>query len=73
MAGRAHCAGCGGDVVAMRIGKSREDSEVVLRLERDVRGRVVPGTEAPVIDARADPLAHVPRNRVYWSEGENED
>lgn len=35
MAGRAHCRGCGGDVVAMNQLK-----EVVLRLERDVLGLV---------------------------------
>lgn len=38
-AARAHCRGCGGDVVAM----TNPGKEVVLRLERDVDGQVVPG------------------------------
>lgn len=40
MAARGHCRVCGGDVVAM----TNPGKEVVLRLERDVLGRVVVGS-----------------------------
>jgi len=50
MAARAHCAGCGGDVVAMSV----PGKEVVLRLERDVRGSVVPGYEPGTTDTSND-------------------
>ena len=46
MAARAHCAGCGGDVVAMSV----PGKEVVLRLERDVLGRVVTGDVPGTLD-----------------------
>jgi hypothetical protein len=48
MAARGHCRVCGGDVVAMDMAK-----EVVLRLERDVRGRVIAGS--PTTELNVEP------------------
>jgi hypothetical protein len=45
-AARAHCSGCGGDVVAM----TNPGKDVVLRLERDVLGRVVTGSPTTELD-----------------------
>jgi len=74
MSARGHCFVCGGDVVAMRIGKTREDSEVVLRVERDVLGRVVPGYPPEAInatveaEARRERLRRSSYNQPYFNE-----
>jgi hypothetical protein len=49
MAARGHCRVCGGDVVAM----TTPGKEVVLRLERDVLGRVIVGS--PTTELNAEP------------------
>jgi hypothetical protein len=68
MAARGHCRNCGGDVIALVIGKDRDSSPVVLRLERDVLGRVVPGFETTVLDARtmSDDTLRLAENRPVF-------
>lgn len=76
MAARGHCSVCGGDVVVLRIGKSRADSEVETRLERDVLGRVVPGYLPEVFDGRVEEerrrerLRQMSYNQPFFNEGE---
>lgn len=60
-AARTHCAGCGGDVVAM----TNPGKDVVLRLERDVLGRVVAGSPTTELDAEPELVDPQEAMRAY--------